>query len=627
MDLEKVKQQLQRDWEALLREYNSDPFGSQVPEKFVKAYRILYSVWVLGYSYRKVGKYIGITHSKIKEKYVDRYLSTYQKYALLGEIPESVNILKEAFDRKAGRPRKDYEELARQLKEGNPLLWDRLIKGITSYRVRGNDEKPIFLSKEKLRKLYGEEVEKFLGVRVNQKTLWAKFVDEIVRLEFGGWARLYAKVLPYKLYMKYVESERAKYRKLPPALGFGWEYVLDITEVAPDGENATHYVLAALDTYSGLILGWRIKPKEKGKSYNDAFDRYDVGLFLKEIFERWGIPKGIKIDNGKNFLAEYVQEALELLGVEVYRSQAYAGWQKPIERVFGEIKEWLLTPGVQELSNPIERIGKAFEFYNSTKRKSYETSYTTEIENKEEVFNFAFLYKALRKVNNGYISIEGVRFFVGHLIAELEDSKRLGRGRKRAVNELLVAVHPENLTKAWIYIPSEDGGFPYEGRKWKLLGVVNAETLLPADERTLTQKAKKVRKKRTLKRKAEKLYQKLNKVQSELIEEETKPAKDEFDQFLTPEEPELPTYSEEELLPPKEVLENEPLEVPIFRSPVHALKWLQEHQHDLHRIKPADLKRLAKGLSQIRVSSLPPAKREFFEQIKAKIQKEVMSHA
>jgi len=263
MDREKLKQQLLKDWQQLIEEYNSDFFGSQVPERFARAFRILQNIFIAGKSIRQTAKLLGWDHKTVREVYVNRYISTYQKYALLGEVPESVNILKEAFDRKAGRPRKDYIELAKQLKEGNPLLWDRLIKGITSYRVRGKDEKPIFLSKEKLRKVYGQAVEEFLGERLNQKTLWAKFIDAVVKVEFGAWYKLYAKVLPYKLYMKFVESQRAKNRKLPTALGFGWEYVLDITEVTPDltpvkeGQKVerSYYILAASDTYSGLILG------------------------------------------------------------------------------------------------------------------------------------------------------------------------------------------------------------------------------------------------------------------------------------------------------------------------------------------------------------------------------------
>ncbi len=133
MDREKLKQQLLRDWQQLIEEYNSDFFGSQVPEKFAKAFRILQNIFIAGKSIRKTAKLAGLDYKTIRDKYYLRYLSVYQKYALLGEIPESVNILKEAFDRKAGRPRKDYIELAKQLKEGNPLLWDRLIKGITSY--------------------------------------------------------------------------------------------------------------------------------------------------------------------------------------------------------------------------------------------------------------------------------------------------------------------------------------------------------------------------------------------------------------------------------------------------------------------------------------------------------------
>jgi len=618
MDREKLANQLLKDWTNLLREYKSDWQGSQVPEQLKKPFLILQQVFVVGNSIRGTAEMAGLCPSTVKRKYVNRYVETYNKYALLGEIPSNVNILKEAFgDRKPGRPRKDYEELARTLKEGNPLLWDRLIKALSTYRVRGKDGKPIFVSFSKIRKQLGEEIEAFLGERVNQKTLWGKFIDAVIRVEFGSWWKFYAKVLDYKTYMAFVGSQKAKSRKLPESLGFGWEWEIDITELKVDGTH--YYCLAVLDTFTRRFLGYRLKVKEPNKSYNQAFDKYDVGAFLRELFETYGVPKGFKMDNGKNFIAEYVQDALDYLGVEVFLSRPYAGWQKRIERAFGELKDWLLTPAVIEEEPTAEgKIAKAFELYNSDKKEPNKVSNNFAKEVKEESLAFAFYEKELRKVRNGYVSIYGVNFFVGHLLEENAPSLR--RGRKKETPEVLIAIDPQNLTMAYIYVPSQSGEYEWESSKWKFIGIARADSAIPADERTLTQKAKKVRKKRTLKRKAEKLYQKLNKVQSELIEEETKPAKDKFDEILQPQ------MEDDDF----EIIVDQPkgyLEVPIFRSPTHALKWLQEHQHELHRIKPADLKRLAKGLSQIRVSSLPPAKREFFEQIKAKIQKEVMSHA
>jgi len=167
MDTKKLGDQLMKDWTNLLREYNSDWFGTQVPEKYRKAFHILHHVFVLGKSIRETAKIAGLDYKTVRNVYVKRYESVYEKYALLGEIPESVNILKEAFSGKPGRPRKDYFELAKTLKEGNPLLWERLIKALSTYRIRGKDGKPIFVSYEKIRLQLAEEIENFLEARLN----------------------------------------------------------------------------------------------------------------------------------------------------------------------------------------------------------------------------------------------------------------------------------------------------------------------------------------------------------------------------------------------------------------------------------------------------------------------------
>jgi len=616
MDREKLANQLLKDWTNLLREYNSDWQGSQVPEQFKKPFLILQQVFVVGSSIRATAELANLTHTAVR-KYINRYLSTYEKYALLGSIPNGVNILKEAFgDRKPGRPRKDYIELAKTLKEGNPLLWDRLIKALSTYRVRGKDGKPIFVSFSKIRKQLGEEIEAFLGERVNQKTLWGKFIDAVIRVEFGSWWKFYAKVLDYKTYMAFVGSQKAKARKLPESLGFGWEWEIDITELKVDGTH--YYCLAVLDTFTRRFLGYRLKVKEPNKSYNQAFDKYDVGAFLRELFETYGVPKGFKMDNGKNFIAEYVQDALDYLGVEVFLSRPYAGWQKRIERAFGELKDWLLTPAVIEEEPTAEgKIAKAFELYNSDKKEPNKVSNNFAKEVKEESLAFAFYEKELRKVRNGYVSIYGVNFFVGHLLEENAPSLR--RGRKKETPEVLIAIDPQNLTMAYIYVPSQSGEYEWESSKWKFIGIARADSAIPADERTLTQKAKKVRKKRTLKRKAEKLYQKLNKVQSEFIEEPTN-VKDEFDALL---EDDLGI----EITPEGTNTRPQTLELPLFKTVSELVQWVVEHQNELHLLKPADRKRLIKGLSQVNPATLNVTLREAFEKVKSKIQKEVIAHA
>jgi hypothetical protein len=620
-DYTPYREQLIKDWNNLLKEYNVNPFEGQdkIPERYRKPYNILYSVFVLGYSVRRTAELAGLTHTTLRQKYIDRYISTYEKYALLGRIPENVNILKEAFGgRKRGRPRKDYEELAKELK-GNPLLWDRLIKAIFTYRLRGKDEKPIFVSLEKVRKQLAPVIEEFLGTRLNQKDLWAKFVNAVIRVEWDGspW-RPYAKVLPYRVYVRVLGSQRAKMHKLPEVPGAHWEWEADITEVKVDGKH--FYLLAVMDSFTRVFLGYRLKEKEPNKNYNQAFDKYDVGDLFRGLFEKHGLPRGMKMDNGKNFLAEYVQSSLDYLGVEVFLSRPYAGWQKRIERAWGELKDWLLTPEINEAEiTPVEKVAKAIELYNKERKLPEEVSpenrYNRPVT--EDRLAFAFFEKDTRKVRNGYVTFAGVSFFVGHLLEE--NLPNLRRGRKKDAPEVLVAVDPKDLTKAWVYIPSNDGEYEWNGKKWKYIGIARANDAIHTDERELSSKAKKVRKKRALKKKAEKLYRKLNEVQSELIEEETKPAKDEFDLLLT----EGGIEEDIEL-----IVDTQPkaLTLPWFSGPGDVAKWVRDHQKDLNLLSGPEKVRLLGIISQA-VSSLPATERDFLLKVAKKLEKEVKAHA
>lgn len=99
------------------------------------------------------------------------------------------------------------------------------------------------------------------------------------------------------------------------------------------------------DIYSGKILSWRLSL---------TANSHTVQLALGDLIERYGIPQGALLDNGREFAAKVITGGTEtrfrfkareddvpgllpMLGVNVHWATPYSGQSKPIERAFRDL--------------------------------------------------------------------------------------------------------------------------------------------------------------------------------------------------------------------------------------------------------------------------------------------------
>ncbi|MGE0256877.1 MAG: transposase domain-containing protein [Alphaproteobacteria bacterium] len=119
----------------------------------------------------------------------------------------------------------------------------------------------------------------------------------------------------------------------------------------PDGTVARPIMVAIQDLYSNKILGWRI----------DRTENTDlVRLVFKDVFEQYGIPDRVWLDNGRAFASKYLtgqspnryrfkikaEEPVGILtglGIEIHWASPYRGQSKPIERAFGDLCNTIAT--------------------------------------------------------------------------------------------------------------------------------------------------------------------------------------------------------------------------------------------------------------------------------------------
>jgi putative transposase len=115
----------------------------------------------------------------------------------------------------------------------------------------------------------------------------------------------------------------------------------------PDGRIGRPMMVAIQDIYSRKMLAWRI-----GETENAVLTR----LAFADLFQKWGIPKGCLLDNGRAFASKWITGGaptrfrfkireeeptglLTALGVQIHWAQPYRGQSKPIERAFRDLTE------------------------------------------------------------------------------------------------------------------------------------------------------------------------------------------------------------------------------------------------------------------------------------------------
>ena len=539
----------------------------------------------LGISQRKIAQLVGMARPPVQ-----RIIRKYQREGTL-----------KAFLRERGRPRNfDALEFAKALQKAD--FYPSLVKALTHFEVKkhGTEERIYFVQRSKVWKVFKDHIEGFLGVSLNKNYVYELF-NAILYLEFvpkhipfeeadiAYWVgKKVVEPVSKKLFVKTFEVQRARNRRLRDkelADGFFHTVEFDITEIHWGGSRWA--ILHAKDLYTGEILPYyRVKEIKSGVSYNRYFDRYDIGILLYELFSKIGKPKFVKFDRGAQFLSKFILDALDFVGVELKTSEAYKAHQKTIERSFGEQKDWKrLLEAVPEMfgepSNINEVVDALVDYMNANRAEKPvpEINYAEPVA--EEKLFFAFLEKATRKVNNGLVSFAGVKFDARPLWLPKRSNLPTGRGRNYDGTTVLVAVHPENLTKAFVYKETLSGEYQYDGKSWEFVGVVYPYER--TEYKTLTEKRRKQRAERILKKKKEKAFREYRKALKQQKEELTpKPDKLELElQKLLREEPSLPTYSVEELLPPQQV------EIPIFDTAYDVLEYLSNLENQ--RLDPFEV--------------------------------------
>lgn len=172
---------------------------------------------------------------------------------------------------------------------------------------------------------------------------------------------------------KYMQKATRDKPKLINEVWFGDHHVIDVFIKDKDGRIVKPWLTAWYDVASGCLVGWCLNTNPNSQTIAEAFM---YGVVAKKDFPFIGLPLIAYTDNGKDYRSQVFEGGkivdksygkgmpfsrdtmgiLQSLGVENVHAQAYHGWAKPIERVFGTFE----GNYVRELpgwcgSNPEER--------------------------------------------------------------------------------------------------------------------------------------------------------------------------------------------------------------------------------------------------------------------------------
>lgn len=125
----------------------------------------------------------------------------------------------------------------------------------------------------------------------------------------------------------------------------GDNHTLDIQSINEDGNIHRLYITAFLDAKSGVLVGWNI---------TDTPTSWSTIVALRNGIMRFGIPKSVYFDNGREFLTHDIGgngnrtkkntpavnplTILQRLGIEMHDALVRNAKAKPIERTFGTLK-------------------------------------------------------------------------------------------------------------------------------------------------------------------------------------------------------------------------------------------------------------------------------------------------
>lgn len=119
----------------------------------------------------------------------------------------------------------------------------------------------------------------------------------------------------------------------------------DVFARTSDGRVVRPLMVALQDIYSRKFVAWRVCEVESAEH---------VRLVFASLFERWGIPNGCVLDNGRGFASKWITGGaktrfrfkvkpedptglLTSLGINIHWTLPYRGQSKPIERGFRDL--------------------------------------------------------------------------------------------------------------------------------------------------------------------------------------------------------------------------------------------------------------------------------------------------
>jgi len=334
-----------------------------------------------------------------------------------------------------------------------------------------------------------------------RKTKKYEFINYFIEAEFGS----------IENYLKAVDPKYTSHKPSPKGV-----IEREPGTVEVDGTDITlglkqYSVLLAIDHYSGFILGFRaIEKKEKGATTDkNAFSSLDFAEFLFEIFETYGVPERLVVDNAKNLTSKYIQKICERLRIEFKTARPYKAWQKTIERTIKEIKKEKRFSYKGEDVNDFLR--QAVNYLNLSERH---------FKHFEEPVIPQELFEKVRPLHYREVDTDTLReaFLIEEEVS-LRDSTVRWQGKTYSLpttyrGKVLIKIDPFNNTKAQVY--TLNGTFL--GYAQKVSGSLSD---IETEERALRNRQKR------LKRKERELISRVEEIQKELESLTNKPVEKE----------------------------------------------------------------------------------------------------
>lgn len=189
------------------------------------------------------------------------------------------------------------------------------------------------------KEFYPEFIQEIPSERSFRRRVQSDVAKAIKELERNGEKAFSDRCMPYIMRM-YDELQ-------PNDVWIADNHTLDIQSLDENGERHRLYLTAFLDAKSGVLVGWNI---------TETVDSQSTILALRHGIRRFGIPKAVYFDNGREFLTHDVggkghrrrksdddkiepPTILKRLGIEMHNAIVRNAKAKPIERTFRTVKE------------------------------------------------------------------------------------------------------------------------------------------------------------------------------------------------------------------------------------------------------------------------------------------------